>query len=104
MIWSACRVTRYSMWPRPNFVATTLDLAAKRPYTEGRRRPTGPAHVVVRAVGERAVYDEAKRFGEAATMSYRRDRGTDTAIVRIFNTYGPRMAVGAGRAIPTFIR
>jgi dTDP-glucose 4,6-dehydratase len=58
----------------------------------------------VNPVGERAVYDEAKRFGEAATMSYRRDRGTDTAIVRIFNTYGPRMAVGDGRAIPTFIR
>jgi dTDP-glucose 4,6-dehydratase len=58
----------------------------------------------VNPIGERAVYDESKRFAEAATMAYRRDRGVDTAIVRIFNTYGPRMAMNDGRAIPTFIR
>jgi dTDP-glucose 4,6-dehydratase len=58
----------------------------------------------VNSIGERAVYDESKRFAEAATMAYRRDRGADTAIVRIFNTYGPRMAMTDGRAIPTFIR
>jgi dTDP-glucose 4,6-dehydratase len=58
----------------------------------------------VNPVGERAVYDESKRFAEAATMAYRRDRGVDVAIVRIFNTYGPRMAMTDGRAIPTFIR
>jgi dTDP-glucose 4,6-dehydratase len=57
----------------------------------------------VNPVGERAVYDESKRFAEAATMAYHRDRGADVAIVRIFNTYGPRMALGDGRAIPTFI-
>jgi dTDP-glucose 4,6-dehydratase len=58
----------------------------------------------VNPVGERAVYDESKRFAEAATMAYHRDRGADVAIVRIFNTYGPRMAMTDGRAVPTFIR
>jgi len=57
----------------------------------------------VNPVGERAVYDESKRFAEAATMAYHRDRNADVAIVRIFNTYGPRMALCDGRAIPTFI-
>jgi dTDP-glucose 4,6-dehydratase len=57
----------------------------------------------VNPVGVRSVYDESKRFGEAATMAYHRDHGGDVAIVRIFNTYGPRMALGDGRAIPTFI-
>jgi len=50
------------------------------------------------------VYDEAKRFAEALTMAYRRTHGVNTAIVRIFNTYGPRMRPHDGRAIPTFIR
>lgn len=58
----------------------------------------------VNPVGPRAVYDEAKRFGEALTATYRRERGTDTKIVRIFNTFGPRMRLDDGRAIPTFIR
>lgn len=58
----------------------------------------------VNPIGERAVYDESKRFAEAATMAYHRDRGADVAIVRIFNTYGPRMSAVDGRAIPTFIR
>jgi dTDP-glucose 4,6-dehydratase len=58
----------------------------------------------VNPVGPRGVYDEAKRFGEALTMAYRRSYGVDTAIVRIFNTYGPRMRPHDGRAIPTFIR
>ena len=57
----------------------------------------------VNPVGVRSVYDEAKRFSEAATMAYRRSRGLDACIVRIFNTYGPRMRPGDGRAIPTFI-
>jgi dTDP-glucose 4,6-dehydratase len=55
-------------------------------------------------VGPRGVYDEAKRYGEALTSAYRRSRQVDTAIVRIFNTYGPRMRPYDGRAIPTFIR
>jgi dTDP-glucose 4,6-dehydratase len=57
----------------------------------------------VNPVGVRSVYDESKRFAEAATMAYHRDRGADVAIVRIFNTYGPRMGMDDGRAIPTFI-
>jgi dTDP-glucose 4,6-dehydratase len=57
----------------------------------------------VNPVGVRAVYDESKRFAEAATMAYHRFHGLDTAIVRIFNTYGPRMRPDDGRAIPTFI-
>jgi dTDP-glucose 4,6-dehydratase len=55
-------------------------------------------------VGPRGVYDEAKRFAEALTVAYRAEHGVDTAIVRIFNTFGPRMRPFDGRAIPTFIR
>lgn len=58
----------------------------------------------VNPVGPRGVYDEAKRFGEALTMAYRTTHSVDTGIVRIFNTYGPRMRPRDGRAIPTFIR
>jgi len=58
----------------------------------------------VNPVGPRGVYDEAKRFAEALTMAYRRTHGVDTAILRIFNTHGPRMRPDDGRAIPTFIR
>ncbi|WDZ85930.1 NAD-dependent epimerase/dehydratase family protein [Micromonospora cathayae] len=57
----------------------------------------------VNPIGVRSVYDEAKRFAEAATMGYHRFHGLDVAIVRIFNTYGPRMRPDDGRAIPTFI-
>ncbi len=57
----------------------------------------------VNPIGPRGVYDEAKRFGEAITTAYRTANGVDTAIVRIFNTYGPRMRRDDGRAIPTFI-
>ncbi len=55
-------------------------------------------------IGPRGVYDEAKRYAEALTMAYHRQQGVDTAIVRIFNTYGPRMRPHDGRAIPTFLR
>jgi dTDP-glucose 4,6-dehydratase len=58
----------------------------------------------VNPVGPRGVYDEAKRYSEAMTMAYHRQQGVDTHIVRIFNTYGPRMRQHDGRAIPTFIR
>jgi dTDP-glucose 4,6-dehydratase len=57
----------------------------------------------VNPVGPRSMYDEAKRFAEAATMAYLNHHSVDTAIVRIFNTYGPRMRAKDGRAIPTFI-
>ena len=58
----------------------------------------------VNPIGPRGVYDEAKRYAEALTMAYQRQQGVDTAIVRIFNTYGPRMRPHDGRAIPTFVR
>ncbi len=57
----------------------------------------------VNPIGPRGVYDEAKRFAEAMTMAYHRTHGVDTRIVRIFNSYGPRMRTNDGRAIPTFI-
>jgi dTDP-glucose 4,6-dehydratase len=57
----------------------------------------------VNPIGLRSVYDEAKRFAEALTMAYRRARGLDTRIVRIFNTYGPRMRFDDGRALPEFL-
>jgi dTDP-glucose 4,6-dehydratase len=58
----------------------------------------------VNPIGPRGVYDEAKRYAEALTMAYHNQQGVDTAIVRIFNTYGPRMRSHDGRAIPTFMR
>ncbi|MFQ5443781.1 MAG: UDP-glucuronic acid decarboxylase family protein, partial [Nitrospinales bacterium] len=58
----------------------------------------------VNPVGPRGVYDEAKRFAEAITMAYHRTHGIDTKIVRIFNTYGPRMRLNDGRAIPNFMK
>lgn len=57
----------------------------------------------VDAIGPRGVYDEAKRFAEAMTMAYHRAHGLDTRIVRIFNTYGPRMRLDDGRVVPNFI-
>ncbi len=58
----------------------------------------------VNPIGERSVYDEAKRFAEALTLAYHRYHGIDTHIVRIFNTYGPRMRLDDGRAVPNFLK
>jgi dTDP-glucose 4,6-dehydratase len=58
----------------------------------------------VNPIGPRGVYDEAKRYAEALTMAYLRQQGVDTSIVRIFNTFGPKMRPNDGRAIPTFLR
>jgi len=58
----------------------------------------------VNPIGPRGVYDEAKRFAEAITMAYHRTHGLETRIVRIFNTYGPRMRINDGRALPNFMR
>lgn len=66
------------------------------PQTEGYWGHVNP-------IGPRGVYDEAKRFAEALTMAYHREHGVDTRIVRIFNTFGPRMRRDDGRAIPNFI-
>ncbi len=57
----------------------------------------------VNPIGPRGVYDEAKRFAEALTMAYNRYHGVDTRIVRIFNTFGPRMRIGDGRVVPTML-
>lgn len=57
----------------------------------------------VNPIGVRGVYDESKRYGEAITMAYRRTYGVDTKIVRIFNTYGPRMRLDDGRVVPNFV-
>ena len=57
----------------------------------------------VNPIGPRGVYDEAKRFAEAMTMAYHRHHGVDTRIVRIFNTYGPRMRLKDGRVVPNFV-
>jgi dTDP-glucose 4,6-dehydratase len=57
----------------------------------------------VNPIGPRGVYDEAKRFAEAITLAYHRTHGVDTKIVRIFNTYGPRMRLRDGRAVPAFM-
>jgi dTDP-glucose 4,6-dehydratase len=67
------------------------------PQTEGYWGHVNP-------IGPRGVYDEAKRYAEAMTMAYHRQQGVDTSIVRIFNTYGPRMRANDGRAVPTFLR
>ena len=58
----------------------------------------------VNTMGIRAVYDEAKRFAESLTMAYHRFHGVDTRIVRIFNTYGPRMSLDDGRVVPNFLQ
>jgi dTDP-glucose 4,6-dehydratase len=58
----------------------------------------------VNPIGPRGVYDEAKRFAEAMTMAYHRSHGVDTRIVRIFNTYGPRMRLNDGRVVPNFMK
>ena len=88
-------------WKRARFIlASTSEIYGDpqvHPQPEtywGNVNPTGP----------RGVYDEAKRYAEAMTMAYHRQQGVDTAVVRIFNTYGPRMRPYDGRAIPTFMR
>jgi dTDP-glucose 4,6-dehydratase len=81
------------------FMASTSECYGdplEHPQTEGYWGHVNP-------VGMRSMYDEAKRFMEAATMGYRRERGVDTRIVRIFNTYGPRLAVNDGRVVCAFI-
>jgi dTDP-glucose 4,6-dehydratase len=69
----------------------------EHPQTESYRGNVNP-------IGPRSVYDEAKRFGEALTAAFHREHAANTGIVRIFNTYGPRMRAGDGRMIPTFFR
>jgi dTDP-glucose 4,6-dehydratase len=83
------------------FVASTSECYGDPPTSEHPQRETYWGHV--NSVGMRSMYDEAKRFLEAATMAYHRERGVDTRIVRIFNTYGPRLAPNDGRVVVAFI-
>ena len=80
-------------WLRPASATAIRKFSPQSEEYWGRVNPIGP----------RAVYDEAKRFAEAMTMAYHRYYGVDTRIVRIFNTYGPRMRLNDGRALPNFV-
>ena len=131
---STARSTASTTWPRPrrpigyvkHQVATLkvnsqgtwnlleLALQKKRPLPDGqhqrvlrrpRRQPAaGDYWGNVNPIGLRSMYDEAKRFSEACTMAYHRERRADTRIIRIFNTYGPRMDPYDGRVVISFIR
>ena len=83
------------------FLASTSECYGDPPASEHPQRETYWGHV--NSVGMRSMYDEAKRFLEAATMAYHRERRVDTRLVRIFNTYGPRLAPNDGRVVVAFI-
>ena len=84
--------------------ATFLLASTSEVYGDPLIRPQGEEYWGnVNPIGPRGVYDEAKRFAEAITMAYHRAHGLDTRIVRIFNTYGPRMRAKDGRVVPNFI-
>jgi dTDP-glucose 4,6-dehydratase len=83
------------------FVASTSECYGDPPPSEHPQKESFWGHV--NPIGMRSMYDEAKRFLEAATMAYHRERGVDTRIVRIFNTYGPRLAPNDGRVVVAFI-
>ena len=82
------------------FLASTSNATAIPQFIRKRKRYWGN----VNPIGPRSVYDEAKRFAEATTMAYHRYHKVDTHIVRIFNTYGPRMQINDGRVIPNFMK
>jgi dTDP-glucose 4,6-dehydratase len=84
--------------------ATFLLASTSEVYGDPLTHPQSEAYWGnVNPIGPRGVYDEAKRFAEAMTMAYHRFHGVDTRLIRIFNTYGPRMRLEDGRAIPSFI-
>jgi len=84
--------------------ATYLFASSSEVYGEPEVHPQSESYLGnVNTLGERSCYDESKRFGEAAADTYRRDRGLDIRIVRIFNTYGPRNRADDGRVVPNFI-
>ncbi len=88
-------------WKRARFLLTSTSEVYGDPEVHPQKEDYW-GHV--NPIGPRSVYDEAKRYAETTTMAYRREQGVDTRIVRIFNTYGPRMRPYDGRAVPTFIR
>lgn len=84
--------------------ATFLFASSSEVYGEPEVHPQSESYLGnVNPLGERSCYDESKRFGEAATDTYRRDRDLDIRIARIFNTYGPRNRADDGRVVPNFI-
>jgi len=84
--------------------ARYLFASSSEVYGEPEVHPQSESYLGnVNTLGERSCYDETKRFGEAAADTYRRDRGLDIRIVRIFNTYGPRNRADDGRVVPNFI-
>jgi len=83
------------------FLASTSECYGDPPSSEHPQRETYWGNV--NSIGMRSMYDEAKRFLEAAAMAYHRERGVDTRLVRIFNTYGPRLAIDDGRVVVAFI-
>lgn len=84
--------------------ARFLQVSTSEVYGEPSQHPQNETYWGnVNPIGPRSVYDEAKRYGEALTMAYRREHATNTAIARVFNTYGPRMRLDDGRAVPAFI-
>ena len=98
----SARTTR-SAWPRPKrrtFLLASTSECYGDPLVHPQREDYWGN---VNPIGPRGVYDEAKRFAEAMTMAYHRYHGLDTKIVRIFNTYGPRMRLRDGRVVPAFI-
>ncbi len=88
-------------WKRARFLLTSTSEVYGDPEVHPQKEDYW-GHV--NPIGPRSVYDEAKRYAETTTMAYRREQGVDTRIVRLFNTYGPRMRPYDGRAVPTFIR
>ncbi len=84
------------------FLASTSEVYGDPPAAHHPQREDYWGNV--NPIGERSVYDEAKRYAEAVTMAYRREFGTETRIVRIFNTYGPRMDPDDGRVVTNFVR
>ena len=96
-------LTTRSAWPSPRR-ATFVLASTSEVYGDPLEHPQSETYWGnVNPVGPRGVYDEAKRFAEAMTTAYHRYHGLDAKIVRIFNTYGPRMRVKDGRAVPNFI-
>ena len=90
-------------WPRPRAPASSWPRPARCTATRSSTRSPRRYWGNVNPIGPRSVYDEAKRFAEAMTMAYHRTHGVDVRIVRIFNTYGPRMRPGDGRVVSNFL-
>src|SRR5437667_749223 len=96
-----CNLLELALEKKARFlVASTSEI-----YGEAAKSPQPETYWgFVNSIGLRSIYDEAKRFSETCTMAYHRERGADTRIIRIFNTYGPRMDPHDGRVVTTFIR